>query len=409
MRPSVIATALLAVAAASAVAGGDIALDETSSSTIALPALGGWVLSPDGETLIVSSTKTAELIYIDTLHDKEVKRVKVNFQPAALAQRGKMLYAVGKGSSLLYVLDAQTGESKRQIRVPGAKLVRLACHATRGPLFATNDKYQILAVNTEIDKVEPTAAEGNFLAVDAKGDFLYTGTQKPMRDVLILSRGPRKSVNVSVGKTNRSSSIVKYTLKPKELEPVAMNGDPVDNGRMLAISPDGQRIAVVGAGGMQGGDGKRIYAIPVLDTNDLETQLGQLEIGAYPADVAFHPVLEFGAAEKTGGTTEVMLFDARSLASIKTMEFKTKGGGRSEVELLTFAGRGTKLVYYHPESGPPPGRAASRARARARARTAPDPASDSASHHEGRLYLIPLELSDDQKAALTKSLPLGRG
>jgi hypothetical protein len=401
MRAAVIAPLVLALVVVPALAAGDIKLDAANSTTLPLPALGGWVLSPDGETLIVSSPKTAEIIYIDTSKDKEVKRVKVNFQPAALALRGPALYALGKGSSLLYVLDAQTSQSKSQIRVPGAKLARLACHPSSGPLFATNDQFQILAVDTETGKVEKTVAEGNFLAVDPKGDFLYTGTQKPMKDILVLSRGPRQSVRVSVGKTNRNSSIVKYSLKSKELEPVAMNGDPVINGRMLAVSPDGQRIALVGAGGMQGEDGKHIYAIPVLDTSDLETQLGQVETGAYPAEVAFHPVLEFGVAEKSGGKRELMLFDAKSLAPIKTMEFTAKGGGRVDFGLLTFGGRGTKLVYYHPESGAPAGRSSSRAGSRARPAAGPD--------HEGRLYLIPLELTADQKAELAKAFPPGKG
>jgi len=228
------------------------------------------VLYPDGETLIVSSPETAELIAIDTSHDKEIKRVKVSFRPTALALRGPSLYAVGKGSSLLYVLDAQTGQAKKEIRVPGATLAQLACHPTSGPLFAAKDRYEILAVDTETGKVEKTEAEGNFLAVDLKGEFLYTGTQKPMKDILVLSRGPRKSVRVGVAKTNVNSSVVKYSLK------------------------------------------------------------------------------------------------------------------------------------YHPESGAPRGRSSSRAGSR-RAQPAAGP------DHEGRLYLIPLELTDDQKAELAKSFPASKG
>jgi DNA-binding beta-propeller fold protein YncE len=131
MRPAVIAPLLFALSAVPALAQVDVRLDETNFTTLPLPAPGGWVLSPDGETLIVSSPKTAEIIYIDTSKEKEVKRVKVNFQPAALALRGSSLYAVAKGSSLLYVLDAQTGQSKEQIRVPGDKLVQLGLRPPR--------------------------------------------------------------------------------------------------------------------------------------------------------------------------------------------------------------------------------------------------------------------------------------
>jgi hypothetical protein len=404
MRPAVIAPLLLALSAVPALAQVDVKLDETNSTKLPLPAPGGWVLSPDGETLIVSSPKTAEIIYIDTSKEKEVKRVKVNFQPAALALRGTSLYAVAKGSSLLYVLDvldAQTGQSKEQIRVPGDTLVQLACHPSAGPLFATNDQFEVLALKMGTSKLEKTEAQGNFLAVAPKGDFLYTGTQKPIKDVLVLSRGPRNSVNVGVAKTNINSTIVKYSLKAEKLEPVAMKGNAAINGRALAVSPDGQKIALVGAGGMQGKSGKRVYAIAVYDTSDLETQLGQVETGAYPSSVSFHPVLDIGVAEKFGGDRELLLFDAMSFAVIKTMAFKTRGGAASEAGLLTFGGRGTKLIYYPP--GVPvaarnsPGRVGSRAR------------SGSNQDQQGQLYLIPLELTDDQKAELAKIFPPPKG
>jgi len=400
MRPAVIAPLLLALSAVPALAQVDVKLDATNSTTLPLPAPGDWVLSPDGETLIVSSPKTAEIIYIDTSKEKEVKRVKVNFQPATLALRGSSLYAVAKGSSLLYVLDAQTGQSKEQIRAPGDTLVQLACHPSAGPLFATNDQFEVLALKMGTSKLEKTEAQGNFLAVAPKGDFLYTGTQKPIKDVLVLSRGPRNSVNVGVAKTNINSTIVKYSLKAEKMEPVAMKGNAAINGRALAVSPDGQKIALVGAGGMQGKNGKHVYAIAVYDTSDLETQLGQVETGAYPADVSFHPVLDLGVAEKFGGGRELLLLDARSFAVIKTMAFKTRGGA-SESGLLTFGGRGTKLIYYPPGSPAAsrnsPGRVGSRAR------------SGAGQDQQGQLYLIPLELTDDQKAELAKAFPPPKG
>ena len=401
MRPAVITPLLLALSAMPALAQVDVKLDETNSTKLPLPAPGGWLLSPDGETLIVSSPKTAEIIYIDTSKEKEIKRVKVNFQPAALALRGSSLYAVAKGSSLLYVLDAQTGQSKEQIRVPGETLVQLACHPSAGPLFATNDQFEVLALKMGTSKLEKTEAQGNFLAVAPKGDFLYTGTQKPIKEVLVLSRGQRNSVNVGVAKTNINSTIVKYSLKAEKMELVAMKGNAAINGRALAVSPDGQKIALVGAGGMQGKSGKRAYAIAVYDTSDLETQLGQVETGAYPSDVSFHPVLDIGVAEKFGGDRELLLFDARSFAVIKTMAFKTRGGAASEAGLLTFGGRGTKLIYYPPGSPAAsrnsPGRVGSRAR------------SGSGQDQQGQLYLIPLELTDDQKAELARAFPPTKG
>ncbi len=401
MRPVVIAFLLLAHSAVPALAQVDAKLDETNSTRLSLPAPGGWVLSPDGETLIISSPKTAEIIYIDTSKEKEIKRVKVNFQPSALALRGSSLYAVAKGSSVLYVLDAQTGKSKEQIRGPGETLVQLACHPSAGPLFATNDQFEVLALKMGTSKFEKTEAQGNFLAVDPKGDFLYTGTQKPIKDVLVLSRGPRNSVNVGVAKTNINSTNVKYSLKSEKMEPVAMKGNAAINGRALAVSRDGQKIALAGGGGTQGKSGKRVYAIAVYDTSDLETKLGEVETGAYPSSVSFHPVLDIGVAEKSGGDRELLLFDASSFTVIKTMAFKTKGGAASEAGLLTFGGRGTKLIYYPPGAPVAPrgssGRGASRAR------------SEAGQDQQGQLHFIPLELTDDQKAALAKAFPATKG
>ncbi len=402
MRPAVIASLVLALMAVPAFAQVDVNLDETNSTTLPLPPPGGWVLGPDGETLIVSSPKTAEIIYIDTSAEKEIKRVKVKFQPAALALRGSALYALSKGSSLINVLDAQTGQSRKQIRVPGEKLARLACHPATGPLYATNDQYEVIAIDTETGKSEKTEAQGNFLAIAPKGDFLYTGTQKPIKDVLVLSRGPRRSVNVGVTKTNINSSIIKYSLNGKKIEPVAMKGNASINGRALALSADGQKIAMVGAGGLQGKDGKRTYAIPVYDTGDLETELGQVETGAYPSDVSFHPVLDLGAAEKFGGDKKLLLFDASSLVVSKSMAIKTRGGPASDAGLLTFGGRGTKLIYYPSGSNAAPPRRLAGAELALRG-------SGSGQDQQGLLYLIPLELTDDQKAELAKAFPASKG
>ncbi len=401
MRPTLIAPMLLALLAAPVLAQADAKLDETSSSKLSLPAPGGWVLSADGETLIISSPKTAEIIYIDTSKEKEVKRVKVKFQPAALALRGSSLYAVAKGSSMLYVLDAQTGQSKEQIRVPGETLVQLACHPSTGPLFATNDQFEVLALKMGSSKMEKTEAQGNFLAIGPKGDFLYTGTQKPIKNVLVLSRGPRNSVNVGVAKTNINSTIVKYSLKAEKMEPLAMKGNAAINGRALAVSSDGQKIALAGGGGTQGKSGKRVYAIAVYDTTDLETQLGQVETGAFPSDVSFHPVLDIGVAEKSGGDRELVLFDASSFAVIKTMTFKTRGGSASDAGLLTFGARGTKLIYYPPGMPVTPRISSSRGGSRTRSGAGQD--------QQGQLHFIPLELTDEQKAELAKAFPATRG
>ena len=65
--------------------------------------------------------------------------------------------------------------------------------------------------------------------------------------------------------------------------------------------------------------------------------------------------------------------------------------------LLTFGGRGTKLIYYPSGSNAAAGKSPGRGGSRARLGAGQD--------QQGLLYLIPLELSDDQKAELAKFFP----
>ena len=97
----------------------------------------------------------------------------------------------------------------------------------------------------------PTPVQGNFLAVDpANGEYLYTGTQKPIHEMLVLRRGPGNSVRANLAKTNQNSFLAKYAIQSKGLKPLMMNPDAVVNGRELAVSPDGKKVAIVGLGGL---------------------------------------------------------------------------------------------------------------------------------------------------------------
>jgi hypothetical protein len=372
------------------------------SGSIVLSTPGGWIMSDDHETLIVSSPSSAELIFINTSDGTVTKKVKVDFQPGALALHGSSLCAIGKGSALVYVLDPKTGKIRKTIKIPDSKPIRLACHPSKGPLFVSTDSYAVLAINSETGRVTPTPAQGNFLAVDpANGEYLYTGTQKPIHEMLVLRRGPGNSVRANLAKTNQNSFLAKYAIQSKGLKPLMMNPDAVVNGRELAVSPDGKKVAIVGGGGVQGDNGKRVYAIPFYETADLDTQIGQVETGAYPKNVCFHPVLELGAAEKSDG--ELTLFNTRSLAPIKTIPPPARSGTSTEAILLTFGGRGTRLVYYHAGSGASaPSARTARNRGRGKAPAPAAPAAAPAKDH-GQLVLIPLELTDEDRTALSKA------
>ena len=75
------------------------------SATFKLPSVGGWVMTTDNIALIVSVPSKGELVYFDTVNDKEAKRVEVDFQPTALALQGQTLFAASKGSSEIYALN----------------------------------------------------------------------------------------------------------------------------------------------------------------------------------------------------------------------------------------------------------------------------------------------------------------
>ena len=357
-------------------------------------------MSDDHETLIVSSPSSAELIFINTSDGTVIKKLKVDFNPA-LALHGSSLCAIGKGSALVYCIDPKTGKIKKTIKIPDSKPIRMACHPTKGPLFVTTDSYAVLAINSETGRATPTPAQGNFLAVDpANGEYLYTGTQKPIHANASAQARAGNSVQANVARTNQNSFLAKYAIQSKGLKPLTINPDAVVNGRELAVSPDGKKVAIVGGGGVQGDNGKRVYAIPFYETADLDTQIGQVETGAYPKNVCFHPVLELGAAEKSDG--ELTLFNTRSLAPVKTIPPPPRSGTSTEAILLTFGGRGTKLVYYHAGTGSGQTARPTRTRVRGKAAAAAAPATAVAKDH-GELVLIPLELTDEDRAVLAKT------
>ena len=93
--------------------------------------------------------------------------------------------------SFLFELKQEGPRLDSTIKIPDSKPIRLACHPSKGPLFVSTDSYAVLAINSETGRVTPTPAQGNFLAVDpANGEYLYTGTQKPIHEMLVLRRGP---------------------------------------------------------------------------------------------------------------------------------------------------------------------------------------------------------------------------
>jgi hypothetical protein len=210
-------------------------------------------------------------------------------------------------------------------------------------LFAANTQNELFAVDTNQYTFTKTDAVGQILALaPVDGRSLYTVIQKPIQDVLMIEDGPGNVTRVSLAQAHIRAVLLEYAIEDGHLKPASATDNAADNGRALAISADGSRIAVAGGGGWRPrNDERRSYVITVFDAENLQTMLGQLETGPYPAGVAFHPDLSLGAAFRAGHNPEVIVFEAESL--VRRAAFPVARAGVTG--FLIFADRGTKLVY----------------------------------------------------------------
>jgi DNA-directed RNA polymerase subunit RPC12/RpoP len=119
---------------------------EDGEKGLHLPGIGGWLLAPDGITLIVALPAQAKLIYIDTLAHKELKRVAISFKPDRLAVQGKHLVVSVQGSNTLHILDLDSGADKKEVEFQGA-ITDMVCHPRKGPVFVAASQGRISAMD----------------------------------------------------------------------------------------------------------------------------------------------------------------------------------------------------------------------------------------------------------------------
>jgi glutamine cyclotransferase len=312
-----------------------------AQSTFKISGVSAAVVSPNNNVLILSATAQGSLIYFDTVAEKEVKKVEVDFQPTALAIQGNKLIAATKGSAILHVLDVLTGKELKEIKVPGEPIDHLACHPQKGFVYAANKSNEIIAVDIDKGTADKTSGKGQLLAMDiSEGKYVYAGIQKPIKDILLVERGPAGTLRLSTDQANLRALMLKYEITGSKLKLVAANDNAAINGRGLGISADGKRIAMAGGGGWRSKtDPRANYAIAVFDTASMDTMLGQVDTGAYPNNIAFHPHLNLGAGHRTGANGEVTIFNAKSFA--KKAAFKLPNASHT---LLLFGAQGTKLI-----------------------------------------------------------------
>jgi hypothetical protein len=354
-----------------------------AQTSFTVESIGGMVVLPDGQTLVVSVPSKGTLVYYDTDAEKETKTVELDFKPAALVVHGEKLFVSTKGAATVHILEADTGKEISKIKLPGEPVKAMACHPSKGWVYAVNSTNDVIAIDPEKEKAVKTRAKGQLVAIDGEGKFLYTGIQEPIQDVVVIERANGGRTRISLATTNERALMLKYAVDADKLKLVAANDNAAINGRNLAVSPDGKLVAMAGGGGWQSKkDPKRNYTVAVFDTADMKDPAGQVDTDAYPSAVAFHPVLGIGAVYRDDITSggELIIFNSTSCARKTVFNVKRKHCSA----LLGFGGKGTKVICATIDEHPDTGLNKSK---------------------DQVIEIFPLELTDKDKEALKKEYP----
>jgi hypothetical protein len=382
-------------------------LSEVPEPELSLPNIGGWVLLADGATLIVALPDEARLAYIDTVAHKELKRVQLSFKPDRLAVQGKHLCASVQGSGSIHILDLESGADRKEIRLQGT-VVDMVSHPERGLVHVATFNpstvciYRIFA----LDAARGTVALAGDLASTQKqmrrdGQLIGPASLYMVSAVSMASGGRILALDpTSLGALYAAYdtgtgprpedrrywlSLMKFAVAGKlEINRVPPTwsafgnrvptpsepGSAAHNPRLLPLGPFWplQRIGSVGIASTPtvesargalhvGRDGKIVGVlgggdqINMFTSEDINARAGTVNCpGA--ADFVFHPILDMLAAEgrapgKVRGTA-LYLFHSNSLTQITWIPLDTGSSANSPRagRLLTFAARGTRLVYY---------------------------------------------------------------
>jgi hypothetical protein len=284
-------------------------------SRLDLAGIGGFAVTPDNVTLIIAVTSKTELVYYDTVAGKESKRVKVEFQPTRMALSGNVLFVAQKGSGIVHILDAANGKELKTAKT-GAPIKDVAALSAKPIAIVTNANREVYVVDDKGGSSKAAGVQGDYVAVDpSAGAFICTTVNGRVR-----------------------SDLFKYVVDGKELKSGENMPGAGVNISGLAVSPDGQQVAVVAGGGyVEQGSRKRHYSVPVYSTSELKTMLGEMETTPYPSGVAYHPTQPLAAAMNGGSGS---LFNTKSFAGTKKIEAAKAG----TVTVLAFVGKGKKLA-----------------------------------------------------------------
>src|ERR1700722_7256971 len=190
------------------------AAEISEPATLRIGKIGGWLLAPDQETLMLAETVKKAIAFIDTTSGNEVRRLPLDFEPGALALQKETLFVAGNGSSIVHALDMKSGHEMRQFKLPGEPVYSLACHPAKGFLFAANLDEQVLLLNPESGEVKETKGRGMFLAVDpVNAEFLYTGMTRATDDEFVeVQRGPENTARIRFVTVRETAALRKYAV-----------------------------------------------------------------------------------------------------------------------------------------------------------------------------------------------------
>lgn len=324
---------------------------ETTMFEVAAPS--GWLLWHDQVTLVVAQPKTAELVYFDTLAEEELRRVTLDFAPGKMVAQGDDFFVAVDGGGLVYQLDFESGEVRKEYTVPGNGITDLACHPEDGPIYAATSTYEVFAIDSKSRRVTKTEAVGNRVKVDpVEGRAVYTGVlRNDVTDVFLIKVGRRGGIRIIYDRWGPRSGILKYRTAGRRLRFDGVQENATVNAYQLYMTPDGKHIMMTGGGGWRPpadspGTGGGYYTA-VFATSNLKTMVGK---APHAMNVAFHPKLRLAVGNHSG--RDLHLFDPRSFAEKETIHLAD--GADMRPLLLTFVGKGTKIAVWNGDNSENP-------------------------------------------------------
>lgn len=287
--------------------------------TFNLTGMGGYAVSPDNSTLVVSLTSKTELVFYDTLAGKETKRVTLEFQPTEMVWGDKVIFVAQKASGKVHIIDASGG---KELGAGNASSAVKNLTVVKGICFASTSNREVYAIDAKGTSTK-AAAQGTFIAADPKGAFVYTVIDgKATTDVTKYAVDGTKLTSTGLFFRSLRTSLI--------------------NVKGVGVSSDGKQFGVVAGGGWADLEKKRHYSVPLYSTDDMKSQFGEMETGAFPCGMAVHPVLPlmFACNGKEGS-----VFNAKSYAATQKFTAPRETQGAAAPSVLAFVGNGQKLAW----------------------------------------------------------------